>query len=99
LFLSTVPLRLPCGIFLYCGDETVPAPLLSLDKGWIPGVVAERVANIQDVTLEYFGLNERIGPQRFQKFILCNQAAAAFDKVAKDRERFGRKRDSLLATP
>jgi hypothetical protein len=48
------------------------------------------VADLENMALEDFGLDEGIRPQAIEEFILCNQPSGVFDQIPQDSERFGR---------
>jgi hypothetical protein len=71
-------------------DELIPPPRQRLDELRILSIVPECVADLEDMALEDFRLDEGIRPQAIEQFILCNQPSGVFDQIPQDSERFGR---------
>ena len=71
------------------GDEPIPAPRLRLDKLGVPGVVAERMANIENMGLQYVRLNERVWPQCRQKFPVRDNPSRPLYQVLQQENAFG----------
>ena len=53
----------------------------------ILSIVPKWVADLEHMALEDFRLDEDIGPQRIEQFVLSNQPAGAFDQIPQDSKR------------
>jgi hypothetical protein len=71
-------------------DELISSPRQRLDELRVLRMVPDRVADVEDVAFQHLWLDERIGPQGIEQFILRNQPTSVVNKIAKDSERLWR---------
>ena len=71
-------------------DELISSPRQRLDELRVLRTVPDRVADVEDVAFQHLWLDERIGPQGIEQFILRNQPTSVVNKIAKDSERLRR---------
>src|SRR5665213_4391092 len=85
--------------FLESRHKPVAALRQSFDEPWSLRVVAQRLAQLQNVFAQDFGLDVGLGPNRFEQLLLGYQPSGVIDKVAQDRKHLGGQSDTGLAPP
>jgi len=79
-----------------CTDEPVPAPGQRFDEPWTLRMISQNAPDMQDLALEAFGLNVRIGPHGVEQVVLRDQPAGALNQMPQDSIRLGRQQDALF---
>src|SRR5271165_466339 len=79
-------------------DELIPPPRQGFDKKRILRTVLESATNAEDVTFQHLWLDESVGPQSVQQFILGHQPSRVLYEILQDRESLRRQANPLVVS-
>jgi hypothetical protein len=77
-------------------DEPVPATALRFDVARAGDLVAERMPDRQDMTLQNLRLNMNARPDGIEEFVMCHHTTGMFNQIAENIESLWRQIDALV---
>ena len=80
-------------------DKLVAASRERADEHRLVMPVTQHLTDAQDVFLDDLLVHEGVGPQRFEDFLLCDEAVGMIDEIPQQIERLRSQRHALVSTP